>query len=488
MFSTWTFGRKVGTGFAVTVLALLIIAVVGYRSTSTLIDNAAWVSHTVQVRAEIAKLLASLVDCETSQRGFVISQREDFLTPYTRALPQVEEHFDKLRELTRDNANQQETLRALEPELVAKREFMRDTIEKVRGRQVEAALAETTSGVGNVTMIRIRELIAKLDAEEVALLTVREREAAASAGLALTSILGTSIGALLLTLVIAWLIISSLSRQIGGAVRDVRTSSTELQTAARQQASSASEQASAMAEVATTMSELLATSRQIADSAHRVSQIAGETASTARLGASTVTRGNDASSAAKRQVEQIVVHMVDLGRKSQQVGAVLDIVSELAEQTNILAVNATIEAAGAGDAGRRFGVVAEEIRNLADRVAASTKEIRVMVDDVRGAVNTTVMATEAGSKAVDTGAAVVAEVAESFARIASLVATTTEASREIEMSTKQQSSAVEQVNVAITSVAQTTRENEASASQTLQTAGQLSTLSGELLKIVQSGA
>jgi len=167
---------------------------------------------------------------------------------------------------------------------------------------------------------------------------------------------------------------------------------------------------------------------------------------------------------------------------------VLDIVSELAEQTNILAINATIEAAGAGDAGRRFGVVAEEIRKLADRVGASTKEIRTMVEDVRSAVNTTVMATEAGSKAVDVGTAQVVEMATAFRQIAGLVGTTTDAAREIELSTKQQATAVEQVNLAITGAAGATRETEASARETLQTASQLADLSSTVLTIVQAKA
>ncbi len=79
----------------------------------------------------------------------------------------------------------------------------------------------------------------------------------------------------------------------------------------------------------------------------------------------------------KKQVDLIVTHMLDLGRKSQQIGGVVDIINELADQTNILAINATIEAAGAGDNGRRFAVVADEIRKLADRVGGSTKDIGV---------------------------------------------------------------------------------------------------------------
>src|SRR5216684_1166676 len=147
--------------------------------------------------------------------------------------------------------------------------------------------------------------------------------------------------------------------------------------------------------------------------------------------------------------------MPELGKKSQEVGAVLDIVSELAEQTNILAINATIEAAGAGEAGKRFAVVADEIRKLADRVGGSTKEVRTLIDDVRSAVNTTVMATA------------------------------TDAAREIERSTKQQSTAVEQVNIAIASVTQASMETETSAGQTLQTVSQMGLLSKDLLRIIQ---
>jgi methyl-accepting chemotaxis protein len=98
------------------------------------------------------------------------------------------------------------------------------------------------------------------------------------------------------------------------------------------------------------------------------------------------------------------------------------------------------------------------------------------------------MATETGSKAVDAGSTQFGNVAESFKSIVDLVTTTTEAAREIELSTKQQSTAVEQVNVAIASVAQATKESEASTSQTLQTAGQLAHLSRDLLRLVQARA
>jgi methyl-accepting chemotaxis protein len=279
-----------------------------------------------------------------------------------------------------------------------------------------------------------------------------------------------------------------ISRQIRSAIERADNSSTQLQSAANQQVTSAQQLAASTNEITTTIKELLATARQIADSAQRVVRVAEETTSRARAGDQTVHRAQDAIGGIKRQVDLIVTHMLDLGKKSQQIGGILELINELAEQTNILAINATIEAAGAGDAGKRFAVVADEIRKLADRVGGSTKDIRVLIEEIRAAVNTTVMATEGGSKAADLGARQIAEVTAALKQITELLGTTTQAAREIELSTKQQSSAVEQVNVAVSQVAKASQETELSANQTLQTAGQLAGLSRDLMSLVQANA
>lgn len=190
----------------------------------------------------------------------------------------------------------------------------------------------------------------------------------------------------------------------------------------------------------------------------------------------------------KRQFDQIIEHMLGLGKTSQQIGGILDLVNELAEQTNILAINATIEAAGAGEGGRRFAALADEIRKLADRVGGSTKEIHNLVEDIRAAVDTTVMATETSRKVVDEGTHEVGDVAAALSQIVQLAATTTDAAREIELSTKQQSSAVDQVNTALGDVAQSAKEFESSASQTQQTSTRLMALSRDLSGLIEAHA
>ena len=289
----------------------------------------------------------------------------------------------------------------------------------------------------------------------------------------------------LAAVLLAYLLNRALTGEVGTAVQEIQASAAQLGSTATEQATGAREQATAMSEITTTMTELLTTSRQIADSSQRVASFSRETAIAAGTSDEVVERAQDSLNTVRAQVDVIVTYMLDLGRKSQQIGGLVDVIYELAEQTNILAINANIEAAGAGEAGRRFGVVADEIRKLADRVGGSARQTRGMVDDVRAAINTTVMATESGSKAVDAGARDFAEVTASIERIRSLVTTATEAAREIELSTKQQSTAVEQVNLAVGNVAQVSRDVEMSTTQASQTAAQLAKLSGRLASLIQ---
>jgi len=485
MMDNWTFGRKIAAGFAVSLVLLIAIGAVAYRGINKLTTIGQWVTHTHEVLEHIAGVLSSLKDAETGQRGYVITGDEAFLEPYNTGSGEVLNVTKELRKLTLDNPNQQKRIDAAEPLIAAKLAELKQTIDLRRSGNIDETNKIIRGGEGKRFMDDLRRILNEMDEEERELLKQRAQEADAAAGNAQSVIVFGTVLCLLCVIAAGFFITRSLSRQIGGSVGQIQSSSTELQAAANQQATATKEQATAMSEISTTISELLATSRQIAESAQRVAHIAGQTAAAARSGDATVSTAHESIATIRRQVDLIVNHMLELGRKSQQIGAVLDIVAELAEQTNILAINATIEAAGASEAGKRFAVVADEIRKLADRVAGSTKEIRGLIEDVRSSVNTTIMTTEGGSKSVDAGARQFSEVAAAFGEIAGLVGTTTEAAREIELSTKQQSTAVEQVNVAITSAAQATKETEASSGQTLQTAVELSSLSHALLRIVQ---
>jgi CHASE3 domain sensor protein len=485
MFANLTVGKKLVAGFGIAALTLLLIAIIGHRTANFLIESERWVTHTHQVRLEFTDLLSLLKDAETGQRGYLLTGEESYLEPYKAALTAIKAKLDYVKKLTGDNPDQQRRLAAITPLIDKKLAELKQTIDLRRVQGFDAALKVVLTNEGKTYMDQMRLLVAEADQENQTLLQQRSDEARTSADMTMFVIIWGGLLGIVVVSAIGWFISNSLSDQIGTAVGQVRSSSSELQAAANQQATGAKEQATAMAEISTTISELLATSHQIAESAQRVAHNAEQTATAARSGHGTVDSAHESITSIRRQVDHIVSHMLGLGKKSQEIGAVLEIVSELAEQTNILAINATIEAAGAGEAGKRFTVVADDIRKLADRVGGSTKEIRTLVDDVRSAVNTTVTATETGSKAVDASTRQFSDVASAFKQIADLVATTTDAAREIELSTKQQATSVEQVNVAIANAAQTSAETETSAGQTLQTVSQMATLSKNLLRIVQ---
>ncbi len=489
MRQNWTFGQRLGAGLAVLVALTIVIGLVAVRALRSVVESKDRViTVDAQLLADAQRLRAATERKGGALRGFLLTREERFFDQMQDARTEFAAALGRLK----DHAPAEEGRLLLETVERAETDHQQAADRVVALRRSEVSSLDAAARAFDEQVAPKRD---QLDAFVNSFVTRQERvmeetrQASSSAASSASALLlGIGAAVVLCAAVLAVLLIRTLGRQIGSAVGKVESSSAELQAAASQQAAGAKEQATAMSEITTTISELLAMSRQIAESAQRVAQIASQTAQAARSGEATVEKAHESIAVIKRQVDLVVSHTLELGKRSQQIGAVVDVVSELAEQTNILAINATIEAAGAGETGKRFAIVADEIRKLADRVAGSAKEIRGQIDDVRAAVNTTIMATESGSKAVDAGSRQFGEVASGFKQISDLVSTTTEAAREIELSTQQQTTAVEQVNVAISSVAQATRETEASSGQTLQTAGLLAGLSRELLRLVRPEA
>jgi methyl-accepting chemotaxis protein len=488
MTHSWSYQQKVSAGFGVVVLLTAATAGVSILSLRSVV---AAKDRVIKVDAEnlvgAARLDTAIERQAAAFRGYLVNAERRFMDQRGAAIQDFQAEVADLQ--LRTTANEARSLLAA---------IQRGDSELLAAQDRIAAERERPGGLGNVLGTFEQDALPKrqrlaadvrrfVDGENRAL-EASAADASDRASAANRQVLALAATAVLFAAITAILLSRKLARQIGSAVQHVLTSSAELQTTAGQQATGARETATSMNEITTTMSELLVTSRQISESAQQVARIAQETVKAARTGDETVGKMQESIETIQHQVEIVVEHMLDLGKKSQQVGGILDIINELAEQTNILSINATIEAVGAGEAGKRFGVVGDEIRKLADRVTGSTREIRSLVEEIRSAVNTTVLATEGGSKAVDAGLRHFEEVTRGFKQITGLVMTTTEAAREIELSTKQQMTAVDQVNTAIAGAAQAARETEASTGQAAQTAAQLAHLSHDLSNIVQPHA
>lgn len=484
--TNWTFGRRLAVSFGVMVLLTVAVAAVSLTSLNSVVSSKDRVINVNSRLAFDAQSLVADVNAGTAaSRGYLLTGERSYLDVLAtdRAL--------QLGDLAKLNQN---VSSAEERQLVSEIA----TAQAAHQRAVDSLIAKRTPGTTlheihvafnapaeSATRTQLDGAVRAFIANENQLLTAAQKSSANTASSALLWVLIASLFAVVLAAAFAFSLRKILRNQIGSAVGEVKSSSVELQATANQQASSVKEQSTAMNEIVTTISELLATSRQIAESAQRVAEIAKQTGGAGLTGEHTIERTQESILGIRHQVDTIVSYMLELGERSQQIGVIVEIVMELAEQTNILAINSTIEAAGAGEAGKRFAVVADEIRKLADRVAGSTKEIRALIDLTRGAVNTAVMATEIGSKAVDAGNEQFSAVASIFSEIASLVVTTMDAAREIELSTKQQMTAVEQVNIAMSDLAQGAKETEIGSVQIFQTASQLATLSENLVRLVE---
>jgi methyl-accepting chemotaxis protein len=487
MMAGRNFGNKLAAGFGLILGLTVLIAVTSVTALRFVISsNNKVIASATDNLVGAQKLNTTMESRISDYRGYLLNASQEYLDLTNKDRSAFLDEVGRLKG-TLDDPKAQELLESVSIDEAKHNAALAPVFERRKAISDLRNIAQLNAT--NVAPLRkaVQDAITALVAREAAVVETDRKHSARTATQAMWVIIGLSLIALGCGSLIAWRLNRNLRREVGAAVGHIQSSSAQLEAAAAQQANGGRDQASAMSEITTTISELLITSRQIADSAQRVSQIAEDTADAARTGDATIDSTRASITAIRTQVDQIVQHMLALGEKSQQIGGVVDLVSELAEQTNILAINATIEASGAGEWGRRFAVVAEEIRKLADRTAGSAKEIRALIEDVRGAVNTTVMATEIGAKAVDSGSRQFDDATNSFRRIAQLVATTNDATREIELSTKQQTTAVEQVNVAASDTARVSRETEASAEETRQTATHLSTLSGNLLELVGTG-
>jgi CHASE3 domain sensor protein len=129
MRMSWSVGSKIGGGFGLALLILIVIGVVAYKSTTVLIENSRWVVHTDEVMVNLERLFSMLQDAETGQRGFLLTGAERYLAPYNDAVPRVQPAINEIQRLTADNPNQQRRIDALGPLVKSKLAELQETID-----------------------------------------------------------------------------------------------------------------------------------------------------------------------------------------------------------------------------------------------------------------------------------------------------------------------------------------------------------------------
>ena len=535
----WNVGMKIGTGFVLALAILIAIGATSYWSIAKLTETSAWVAHTQEVLKQIEALISGMKDAETGQRGYIITGDEKYLEPYRTALRSTNQNIRSLKDLTKDNFNQQSRLNKVELLISGKEGKFAELQETIDARGdktkgFDAAVQIIRTDKGKKIMDELRKTVEEMTSEENTLLSKRSDEAKTSARYAtLTIVFGTLAAFMVLTM--AGIVITRnianplkdltrvaervatgdlsvnmssdgrndevgvlaqafarMSEDLRGQIRGLMeganvlgSAASEIVASTTQLASSASESAAAVSETTTTVEEVRQTAQMASQKAKHVSESAQKAAQISQGGRKSTEDVVAGINRIRQQMEAIAASMVRLSEQSQAIGQIMATVEDLAAQSNLLAVNAAIEAAKAGEHGKGFGVVAQEVKSLAEQSRQATNQVRTILGDIQKATAAAVMATEQGTKAVEAGGRQTEVAGEAIQALSGSVTEAAQAATQIAASSQQQLVGVDQVAAAMESIKQASAQNVASAQQLENAARNLNELGQRLKQMVE---
>lgn len=308
-----------------------------------------------------------------------------------------------------------------------------------------------------------------------------------SATRALLLFSGLALAAIFTALLVAYLVARSITLPLNGASASVHEVSNQIVAAIQQQSASASETATAVSQTTTTVEEIRRTSELSVQKANAVVDVADRGTSAGKEGTQAVALGIEAMRRIRTEVESIAKNILDLSEKNLQIGDIVQTVNGLAEQSNLLAVNASIEAAKAGEHGRGFAVVASEVKALAEQSKDATKQIRAMLGEIQKSSNAAVMVTEQGTKRVEEGLRIIEELGRTIDSIARINEENADAARQISSAAGQQLVGIEQITAAMRNIEQATRDNAAGIHQLERSAQDLRKVSERVAQVIRGG-
>ncbi|HYH99873.1 methyl-accepting chemotaxis protein [Hyalangium sp.] len=280
--------------------------------------------------------------------------------------------------------------------------------------------------------------------------------------------------------------------QLGQALAQMRRAGMQISSTTEQlvatsteQESGADEQSSSLNETSATTEELARSAQQIAGNAESVAGIAERTFAAAQGGQRNAAAFLTAMQRMKEDNQSIADAVVRLNKRVQQIGKVVEFINEIADKSDLLALNAELEGTKAGEVGRGFSLVAAEMRRLAENVIRSTRTIEQLIEEIRDATHAAVMATEAGLKTTDAGTLLAAQVDESLSLILELARQTSHAVRSISLATQQQQTGTDQLAAAMGDILRVTEQNASATKQMVAANSDLSSLARDLKLVVE---
>lgn len=278
----------------------------------------------------------------------------------------------------------------------------------------------------------------------------------------------------------------NLVKQIADTAVQLNKAANEFSMNARQQEQGAREQSSSIEEISSSMSALSDTARVIATNADTMSQVSEDMSTTMRTGQEALRLSRAAIGEIAQQNDTIADRINKLYEKSQAIINVVDIIDDISDRLDLLALNAALEGSRVGDVGKGFSLVAQEMRRLAENVIGSTKEIKETIEEIHRFIQASLEASQQGMATSRQGVEEMAKMADSVSSIFNLIEQTTESSRKITVSTQQQLSSTQQMVAAMGEVAAVSTQGLVSAQEVTRAASDMTDLGGRLRQQVNT--
>ena len=272
-------------------------------------------------------------------------------------------------------------------------------------------------------------------------------------------------------------------RTLERGTQEISAASSEILAAVSEHTASANQQSAAINQVSATVSETQASSQQAATKAAEVADLATDALRVGQEGAESVDAILHGMNEIRSKVESIAENILALSEQTQQIGEIIASVTDIADQSNILAINAAIEAAKAGEQGKGFAVVAGEVRNLAEQSKQATAKVRSILIDIQKATNTAVLVTEQGTRGVESGVGLTQSAGKVITQLTATLRNAAQSSQQIAAASRQQSIAMDQIVQAMREINQATVQFVAGARQSESAAQGLTDLSRDLLSL-----